>query len=437
MARIEHSHFCSRGWVFSAPDITCPARTFRRDDGLTVVHQYLPTSPVVVTDVWVKAGAVAEPDEWSGMAHFLEHMIFKGTERLAPGSFDRAIESCGGMTNAATSHDYAHFFITTAADRFGDTLPHLAELLLRAGIPDDEFSRERDVVLEEILQSYDNPDDLLFEAMMDTLYRHHPYRRPVLGTEDSLRARSPQEMRNFHSFHYQPNKMTVVVVGGVTETEALDRVDLCFREFRPPADYPQVMVPEEPPLDEIRRRELRLPRLEMARLTLAWPGPGIDRLRDAYGLDVLSVILAAGRSSRLVRELRERRQWVQGINSAFSLQRDSSLFTVSAWLDAEYLDLVEQTIVDRVRQLQADLIPEAELDRAKRQLRNDYAFSTETPAQLAGLYGYYQTLDRAETAVAYPARIQAFDAETLRQIARDYLRLDRYVVTIAVGDELG
>ncbi|MGC9503943.1 M16 family metallopeptidase [Baaleninema sp.] len=430
MPQIQNSHLLR---VPTQAD--CPVRIFRRDDGLTVVHQYVATSPVAVTDVWVKAGAASEPDEWSGMAHFLEHMIFKGTERLAPGCFDLAIESCGGVTNAATSHDYAHFFITTAATHFRETLPNLAELLLRAAIPEEEFRRERDVVLEEILQSYDNPDDLLFEATMEELYRRHPYRRPVLGTEDSLMGRSPEEMRNFHSSHYQPDKMTVVVVGGVSEAEALDRVDESFRNFPTPANCPNFPIEAEPPLLEVRRRELRLPRLEMARLNLAWVGPGIDRICDAYGLDLLSVILAAGRSSRLVRELRERRQWVQGITSYFSLQRDSSLFTISAWLEPTYLEVVERTIVDRLHQLHVEPIPEAELDRAKRQLRNDYAFSTETPAQLAGLYGYYQTLTQAQIAVMYPERIQAFDAETLRQLASQYLTVDRYVATVAIGDE--
>ncbi|WP_017660997.1 M16 family metallopeptidase [Baaleninema simplex] len=430
MPQIKKSHLLR---VPTQPN--CPARIFQRDDGLTVVYQQVSTSPVVVTDVWVRAGAASEPDEWSGMAHFLEHMVFKGTARLAPGSFDRAIESCGGVTNAATSHDYAHFFITTAATHFHETLPHLAELLLRAAIPEEEFGREREVVLEEILQSYDNPDDLLFEATMEELYRSHPYRRPVLGTEESLMARSPEEMRNFHSFHYQPDKMTVVVVGGVSEAEALDRVDECFQNFPTPTNCPNARIEAEPPLLNVRRRELRLPRLEMARLNLAWVGPGIDRLSDAYGLDLLSVVLAAGRASRLVRELRERRQWVQGITSYFSLQRDSSLFTISAWLDPAYLEVVERTIVDRLHQLHVELVPEAELDRAKRQLRNDYAFSTETPAQLAGLYGYYQTLTQAEIAVKYPDCIQVFDAETLRQLARQYLTIDRYVATVAIGDE--
>jgi len=142
-----------------------PGDIFKLANGLTVIHQHLPATPVVVVDVWVKAGAIVEPNEWCGMAHFLEHMIFKGTKRLVPGAFDQVIERHGGLTNAATSHDYAHFFITTAAQYLDETLPPLADLLLSPAIPDIEFDRERDVVLEEIRSCYDNPDWLGFQAL--------------------------------------------------------------------------------------------------------------------------------------------------------------------------------------------------------------------------------------------------------------------------------
>jgi zinc protease len=412
-----------------------PAEVWRREDGLTLIHQYIPTTPVVVADVWVKAGAIVEPDEWNGMAHFLEHMIFKGTDRLPPGAFDVAIENRGGMTNAATSHDYAHFFIATAVDHFSQTLPHLAELLLHASIPDEEFDRERSVVLEEILYSQDHPDNLAFEALIATLYQFHPYRRPILGTEDILMDRSPQEMRCFHRAHYRPENMTVVVVGGIEPSLAVELVNDCFGEFAEPLECRRFTASAEPPLIGVRRREIRLPRLELARLNLGWIGPGVDCLEDAYALDLLSVVLAGGRSARLVRELREERQFVQWIGSQFSLQRDSSLFTISAALMPEFLQVVEQIIGDRLQQLHETPVGEVELDRAKRQLCNDFAFSTETPAQLAGLYGYYQTLtDRADLGVFYPAHIQQLTADDLKRVARQYLSRDRYAVTIATQE---
>jgi predicted Zn-dependent peptidase len=407
-------------------DLDFPANILKLDNGLTLIHQYIPATPVTVVDVWVRAGAMREPDQWSGMAHFLEHMIFKGTDRVAPGEFDYLIENCGGITNAATSHDYAHFFLTTATQYLEETGPLLGELLLQAAIPDDEFERERDVVLEEIRQSEDNPDWVGFQALMETMYEYHPYRRPVLGTEDILMALTPSEMRDFHRRYYQPDNMTVVVVGGVPEDQAINIVEKSFKNFCDCSDIPLFDPEAEPPLTEIRREVLYQPRLEQARLMMGWIGPGIDNLDDAYGLDLLSVLLADGRSSRLVRLLREELQWVHGISSSFSLQKDSSLFTISAILEPQFVQDVEQVIRDRLWQLQQELVSEAELIRAKRILSNDYAFSTEVPGQLAGLYGYYQTIACAKIAVSYPSKIMAFQPDDLQFLTQKYLSPIRY-----------
>lgn len=407
-----------------------PARRYKLANGLLLVHQHIPAVPVVTVDVWVRAGAAREPEPWSGMAHFLEHMIFKGTQRLVPGAFDQIIESRGGVTNAATSHDYAHFFISTAAVDFPTTLPHLADLLLNAAIPDQEFDLERDVVLEEIRQSFDDPDGLGFQMLMSTLYAQHPYGRPVLGDADKLRERSPQEMRWFHQAHYQPENMTVVVVGDVTWEETLAQVSRAFNTFPQRADCPRLAHKPEPPLTGIRRQVLELPRLGLARLMLGWTGPGVENLRHAYGLDLLSVLLASGRTSRLVRELREERHLVQDIASGFSLQRDSSLFTITAWLDLEHLDQVEAIIGDRLSELAAVPIPESELSRYQRMLCNDYAFSSETASQLAGLYGYYSTIAQPELAVAYPQVISSYTPDELQYLAEQYLSPLRYAAVV-------
>ncbi|MEB3289399.1 MAG: pitrilysin family protein [Leptolyngbya sp.] len=407
-----------------------PASIIHLENGLTLIHQEIAATPVVVADVWVKAGAGAEPSEWAGMAHFLEHMIFKGTDRLPPGMFDYAIETQGGMTNAATSHDYAHFFITIAADMLPATLPYMAELLLHAAIPADEFMRERQVVLEEIRQAQDDPDWLGYQAMVDQVYQGHPYGRPVLGTAEILQRRSPEEMRCFHQSHYQPQNMTVVITGGLPLDPAVEMVRHAFRAFPSPAPCPSPTVASLPQIQSVHRDILTLPRLEQARLSMAWLGPGVEDLSTAFGLDLLSALLAQGRSSRLVRELREERQLVQDVAASFSLQRDCSLFTIQAWLEADQVDRVEAIICDRLSELASQPIPEAELARAKRLLCNDYAFSTEAPGQIAGLYGYYGTIAAADRCSTYVPTVKAYTEANLRQIVRQYLTPLRYVSTI-------
>ncbi len=407
-----------------------PASVIRLDNGLTFIHQEIPTTPVVVADVWVRAGATLEPEPWFGMAHFLEHMIFKGTATLPPGMFDHNIENRGGVSNAATSYDYAHYSLTTAASYLEDTLPHLGELLLNAAIPEDEFIRERDVVLEEIRSCQDDSDWIGFQSLIKSIYQHHPYGRSVLGSEQDLMQQSPEAMRCFHRTHYQPENMTVVIVGGIAQQPAWEIVNRSFIDFAERSNCPQSKKVVEPAIAEIRRQEVCLPRIEQARLLMAWLVPGVEELRTAYGLDLLSVLLAEGRTSRLVRDLREDMQLVQGICSDFSLQQESSLFTITAWLEPENLEQVESLIRAHLDDLQTRGISEQELARTSRLLCNEYAFSTETPNQLTGLYGYYNTIAQAELAVRYPQQIQSFTTEELQQLAKQYLSPQNYAVTV-------
>jgi zinc protease len=408
-----------------------PASVFKLNNGLTLIHQEIATTPVVVADIWVRAGAHLEPEPWFGMAHFLEHMIFKGTTTLPPGVFDQKIENQGGVTNAATSHDYAHYSLTTASQHLEETLPYLGELLLNAAIPDDEFTRERDVVLEEIRQAHDDPDWIGFHALISSVYQHHPYGRSVLGSEQELMKQSPEMMRCFHRAYYQPENMTVVIVGSIAAESALKLVNQTFVDFAERCcDCLQKKEVAKPIIAGIRRQELSLPRLEVARLLMAWIGPGVEQLNTCCGLDLLSVLLAQGRTSRLVRDLREEQQLVQGICSHFSLQEDSSLFTITAWLEPKDVERVESLIRLHLQDLIDNGISEAEILRSQRLLCNDFAFSTETPNQLAGLYGYYNTIAQAELAVAYPWQIQSYNAKQLQKLAQEYLSPNHYVVTV-------
>jgi zinc protease len=409
---------------------TLPVNIFQLNSGLTVVHQHLSATPVVVTDVWLRAGAIAEPESWSGMAHFLEHMIFKGSPQVAVGEFDWVIENAGGMANAATSHDYAHFYLTSANTHLEQTLPYLASILLNASIPDQEFIRERDVVLEEIRASNDNPDWLGLQLLYQTLYETHPYKRSILGEVELLMQHTPDLMRCFHRTHYQPENMTVVVVGGIESESALEIVDRIFSQFNVRSECPSTIVEAEPPLIKTRRQELRLPRIEQARLLMGWLCPAADNLQQGVGLDILSVILGGGRCSRLVNELREEKQLVLDICSAFSLQQDSSVFSISALLEPQDLKIVEQIICDRLWQLTIEPISAAELSRAKRLLLNDYIFSTETPGQLASIYGYYSTINCLDQCLSYATIVEEYTAEQLQNLASVYLPPERYASVI-------
>jgi predicted Zn-dependent peptidase len=163
---------------------------------------------------------------------------------------------------------------------------------------------------------------------------------------------------------------------------------------------------------------------------MAWKVPGVEEFRAVHGLELLSAVLGEGRISRLVSDLREEKQLVQDIRCDFSLQQESSLFTITAWLESEYLELVENLICSHLEKLQNQEISQQELNRIRRFLCNDFAFSTETPNQLSSFYGFYHTIAQAELVTNYPQEIQSFNPQELQKIAQQYLSPANYAVTI-------
>lgn len=403
--------------------------------GVALIHQQIPTA-VICVDVWLPAGTSSEPEQWSGIAHFMEHMIFKGTQDILPGEFDWLIETYGGISNAATSHDYVHFSFTTASDFFAPTLICLAKLLLEAKVPDSEFERERSVVIEEMYQALDHPDWIAHQNLMQTAYGEHPYSRPVLGHESTLRSLTAADLREYHTRHYRPENMTVVVVGNINLPQAQEVVEAAFGILpqNPRNNSPRAKPEQAIGLCQIPAADVQqMIGLEQARITLAWFGADISQMEDAVQLEILTMILAGGRSSRLVKSLREEQGLVIEIDSDFTVQRSPGLFTVSALLDAHHLEPVEHQIQQQIRLLSEIPVSQLELERARRALANQFAFSTESPAALASLLGYYGMLGCEHLCEnwisAYGKILQRATPKSLQNLAQKYLPSDRYTIT--------
>lgn len=411
---------------------TFPGLVRYLDNGVTLIVRTVPTSQVVTADLWIRSGARTEVPEQSGISHFLEHMIFKGTSRIAPGEFDRRIEGRGGVTNAATSQDYTHYYITVAQRDYAEALPLLADLVCNARIPDNEFEQERLVVLEEIRRSQDNPDRTAYDLLTTNSYKDHPYSRPVLGIPETLMNMTPEAMRQFHRSRYQPGALTVVLVGGLSERELLEVAEPLFAQL-PVYKEEAAHVPVAPvlPLSKAQRIEQPQARIENSRLLIGFLGPSAAQPDDILALEVLSVILTEGRTARLTRELREEKGWVRYIGSYCGFSHDPGLFTFSAQLDRQYLEPVEAAIYHQIEQIQQGAFSQEELQRAKRMLLNDFVFGSETPSQLATLYGYYQTVAQLDLAVLYPQQLKNLDAEALVRVAKQYLNPDQ-AVTVAL-----
>lgn len=417
-------------------------------NGLTIVAEQMPVESVNL-NVWINVGSAMEPDDINGMAHFLEHMVFKGTPRLQSGEFERLIEERGAVTNAATSQDYTHYYITTAPKDFAQLAPLQLDVVLNPSIPDDAFERERLVVLEEIRRSEDNPGRRTFRRAIETTFEQLPYRRQVLGPTEVISQLKPQQMRDFHAQWYQPKSITAVAVGNLPVEELISIVADGFTQSEPPQPpfprrdvrnergvlNPQSLNPE-PAFTEIVRREYVDETLQQARLVMAWRVPGMTNLEETYALDVLAGILGHGRTSRLVRDLREERQLVTHIGVSNMTQRLQGVFYISAQLPTENLQVVEEAIAQHIHTFQTELVAESEIARIRTRVANRFIFGNEKPSDRTGLYGYYYSqLGDLTPALNYPTCIQAIEAVDIQKAAQQYLSTNAYgIVSINPGD---
>lgn len=404
-------------------------------NGLTIIAEQMPVEAVNL-NVWLNVGSARETDDINGMAHFLEHMVFKGTPNLRMGEFEYLIEEKGAVTNAATSQDYTHYYITTAPKDFAHLAPLQLDVVLNPSIPDDAFERERLVVLEEIRRSEDNPRRRTFYRAMETCFNNLPYRRRVLGPAEVIENLLPQQMRDFHGTWYQPSSMTAAVVGNLPTEELIEIVTEGFeRQFQAYNsqldDQVNKHLTPESPFTEIVRQEYTDETLQQARLVMMWRVPGMVELEKTYALDILAVILGQGKVARLFRDLREERGLVTQISVSNMTQTHQGVFYISAQLPTENLEIVEGAIAEHLNQLHTEPIATKDLARIRTQVANRFVFANERPSDRADLYGYYYSqLQDLQPALNYPQHIQAIDVTDLQLAAQQYLSPNAYGVVV-------
>jgi len=408
-------------------------------NGLTIIAEQMPVEAVSF-HLWLQVGSRWEGNEINGMAHFLEHMIFKGTSRLAMGEFEQVIESRGASTNAATSQDYTQFYTTCAPQDFAELAPLQLEVVLNPTIADDPFERERLVVLEEIRRSQDDPQRRIFQAVFQLAFPQTPYARPVLGDRQIVEGLQAQQMRDFHAHWYQPQAMTATVVGNRPIAELVETVaqsfSACYRVKSPSQGLTMPVSGLPSPFTTVESKTMIDPSLQQARLILLWRVPGLEQFTELLPLSMLAVILGQGRVSRLFRELREERGLVTAIGATNSVQAQQGMFYIAAQLPAENIETVEACILDHIGQLQTELIPEAILDRIRTQVANRFIFGNERPGDRANLYGYYYSqIGDLEPALTYPDHIQSLTAQDLQTAAQTYLSPTAYGRVVALPAE--
>jgi zinc protease len=395
------------------------------DNGLTVCLLANPQAPVVTTALFYRAGTRDEPLGHGGIAHFLEHMMFKGSARFGPGEIDRLTQALGGVNNAFTSHDGTAYYFNFAADRWTEALAIEADRMAGITLDPEQVASERQVILEEIAMYDSEPWDALEMAVHDRLFAGHPYGHPVLGTREELLATGPEDLRGFHRRLYRPDNAVLVVAGDVNEDAfaAVERTAGSVpagaeprRGFNPPTILPS----------SIERLERR--KGEVARLLLAVPAPHASH-PDHGPLRLASTVLGGGRTSRLQHALVEDEQLCVWVTADLSEGLDASLLTVAAEVVPGVEPArVEARVLELIEELRRNSLREEELERCRQIASADWVFGHEKVHQQALSVGLALALFDLEYLDLHMERLLATDADRLAEVTDRYLRPERGAV---------
>lgn len=415
--------------------------TFRLDNGMQVVVIPDHRAPVVVHMVWYKVGAADEPLGKSGIAHFLEHLMFKGTDKIPPGEFSKIIAANGGRDNAFTSYDYTAYYQVIARDKLDLVMEMEADRMVNLKLDEANVATEREVVLAERRQRTDaDPSALFGEQVNAAMYLQHPYGRPVIGWEEEIRALTLDDAVSFYRRYYAPNNAILIVAGDVTADELRPLAEKYYGAIPANPALDAQPLPPEPPQRAARRLQHDDPQVAVTSWQRQYLADSVNwgNTERSTALDFLSEILGGGSTSRLYTELVIERgiavsagAWYSGTN------RGPGSFGLYA-TPAEGQDAaeVEAAVDAAIRNLIENGVTEAELERARTGLLADAVYSRDELSTGARIFGGALTAGLSVADVeSWPDRVRAVTAKDVVEAARAVFRPERSVTAVLRPEE--
>jgi zinc protease len=392
-------------------------------NGLTVLVKSVHSAPVVAVNAWVKAGSVDELEPEKGISHFIEHMLFKGTERLAVGQLDRLIKSSGGYNNAHTRYESTDFIDVMPSDRLDIALETMADALRNSTFEAAELDRERLVVLEELSRAQDNPGFEAWNRFTHLAFRRHVYRHPVIGYKERLLAMDRKLLVDYWRRWYLPSNAVLVIVGDVDPLTAHKAAAARFGLWKP-GRLPKSVSPAETVQNALRFEESS-GAIEGAIAVLGVPSCA-ELDPDAAALDMGLAVLGQGLSSRLNVEVRERRKLVHTLSTGQFNGRHPGLAYVWAELETHQVPEALKAIWGEIERMRRECVSPRELDRQKVRLEHDDASEAMSMEGMAGKLGYYECLGSDyRLADEDTARLKAVTPEDVRRAMEKYFRPER------------
>lgn len=394
------------------------------DNGMRVIVKEVPSYPIATVNVWVNAGAIDDPEGLSGLAHFFEHLTFKGTPTRPTGQISYEVESLGGYLNAMTSYDFTTYFIVVPSEHVAQAMEIQADALLNSSFDQGEIDKERTVIHEEIRLRMDSPQTSLIDMSVEKLFSGTIFSKSVIGSFEDLADVNRDEMLDFHAKYYVPNNMVLVVTGNVKAEEIFAQTEQLYGEMLPKAipAREHIVLPELDEIIEVKDER----QVQQGYVFIGHPTPGLNT-RDAAALTMAGIVLGGGRSSRLYRELVEKEHIVNSVSASYSGFSTIGIFGIMAELDPANEEQFSEVVRKELKRLQVEPISEEDLTRVRAMARSSVAFSMESSSDMALFLGQMELYGGVMGAINKSAILEEITAEDIQRVAQKYLNPDGYI----------
>ena len=384
------------------------------DNGLRLITETMPHVRSVTIGVWLMRGSRHESDSLSGIAHFVEHMLFKGTDTRSAEDIAQAIDSIGGQLDAFTAKEYASYYIKVLDEHLPLAVELLSDIVLRPAFAADELEREKKVILEEIKMVEDTPDDLVHELFTQHFWEGHPLGRPILGTKETVEALTADTLRDYFKGAYVAPNMIISAAGNLDHARVRDLVSATFEKLSRTGESFSDLPPRVVPQVVTRTKELEQSHVCLG--TNSYPQSHEDR----YVSYILNTVLGGSMSSRLFQNVREKRGLAYAVFSGLSAYRDAGNITIYAGCANEAVDEVIDLCVEELRGMKRASVPDTELRRAKDHLKGSLMLSLEnTASRMSHLARQEIYFDRHFGLDETLAGVERVSPDDVRRVAAD------------------
>lgn len=412
-----------------------PIKEFKLDNGLKVLLLENRKAPVVTFQVWYHTGSRNEPIGQSGISHFLEHVMFLGTQKYPGNTYDRLTESNGGSNNAFTSKDYTCFYVDFGSEQLDLAARLEADRMQNLLVNPEKFPSELNVVKEERRWRTDNsPTGAMMEELYALAFKNHPYRWPVIGWMDDLDHMSREKMLAYYKTFYAPNNATIVIVGDFKTPEALGIVKKHFGAIPPAKRVPKLMIKEAPQTSE--RRSTLVREVSTPNVLMGYHAPAIGT-PDHFVLSIIDSILNGGESSRMHQDLVEKRKLAQEISTDVDAYKDPGLFSCFAVpMPGRTLPELETAIEEHLERLKQEPVSDHELEKAINNAEAGFILGQQKNHSLGVTIGHFDVQADYRLVNRYVDELRKVNKEDIQRVAKQvFVKNNRTVVTLLPREE--